>query len=267
MSVSITLSDVPTHIVFWKGSHNESDSSKESDLVKSLVDRITKLEEIVEKLLHRELLSGLSMRRREDSIGSLSAVQDSDMKNLFKELIEKPCTQQIDSESILDTAFDLGDDEDADGILEEEEEEEEEEEVVEEEVEVEEEEVEEEVAEEEEVEEEVAEEEEVEEVEEEEVADDADAEQEADDADAEQEADDADAEQEPDVEEEVVADAEEEQEEEEEALELEEFEYKGVTYFRDSENQVYQVDVDGDLDDTPIGVWSVEKGKVLKYAK
>ena len=58
-----------------------------------------------------------------------------------------------------------------------------------------------------------------------------------------------------------------EEEEVEEALELDEFEYKGVTYYRDSENQVYQVDVDGDLDDTPIGVWSVEKGKILKYAK
>lgn len=52
---------------------------------------------------------------------------------------------------------------------------------------------------------------------------------------------------------------------EEEALELEEFEYKGVTYYRDSENKVYQQDDDGDLDDTPIGVWSPEKEKVLKY--
>ena len=46
----------------------------------------------------------------------------------------------------------------------------------------------------------------------------------------------------------------EEAEEEEEAMELEEFEYKGVTYYRDAENQVYQKDEDGDLDDTPIGV-------------
>ena len=53
----------------------------------------------------------------------------------------------------------------------------------------------------------------------------------------------------------------------EEALELEEFEYKGVTYFRDTENQVYQVDSDGDLDDTPIGIWNADKQKVLKYAK
>jgi hypothetical protein len=56
-------------------------------------------------------------------------------------------------------------------------------------------------------------------------------------------------------------------EEEEQALELTEFEYKGVTYFRDPENQVYQVDTDGDLDDTPIGLWSEEKQKVLRFAK
>jgi len=66
----------------------------------------------------------------------------------------------------------------------------------------------------------------------------------------------------------VEAEAEEEEEEEEEeAVELDEFEYKGVTYFKDAENQVYQVDADGDLDDSPIGVWSEEKGKILKYAK
>ena len=56
-----------------------------------------------------------------------------------------------------------------------------------------------------------------------------------------------------------------EDEAEEEALELEEFEYKGVTYFKDSENQVYEKDDDGDLNDTPIGVWNEEKKKVLKY--
>ena len=55
-------------------------------------------------------------------------------------------------------------------------------------------------------------------------------------------------------------------EEEEEALELEEFEYKGVTYYKDSENQVYQKDSDGDLDDTPIGIWNTTKQKIQKYA-
>lgn len=69
-------------------------------------------------------------------------------------------------------------------------------------------------------------------------------------------------------EEEVEVETEEVEEEEEgEAMELEEFEYKGVTYYRDGENQVYQKDDDGDLDDTPIGVWNEAKQKVIKYAK
>jgi len=58
------------------------------------------------------------------------------------------------------------------------------------------------------------------------------------------------------VEEEVV------EEEEEEALV--EFEYKGVTLYRDSENKVYQKDDEGELIDTPIGRWSEEKKKILK---
>jgi hypothetical protein len=61
--------------------------------------------------------------------------------------------------------------------------------------------------------------------------------------------------------------AEEEEEEAEEAVEYEEIQYKGVTYYKDSENQVYVLDADGDLDDTPVGVWNEEKKKVLKYAK
>ena len=48
-------------------------------------------------------------------------------------------------------------------------------------------------------------------------------------------------------------------------MELEEFEYKGVTYFKDSENQVYEKDADDDLNDTPIGIWNAEKKKVLRY--
>jgi hypothetical protein len=82
------------------------------------------------------------------------------------------------------------------------------------------------------------------------------------------------AEEEVEVEEEAEPDAEEaeaeeveEEEAEEEAMELEEFEYKGVTYYRDAENHVYQKDEDGDLDDTPIGVWNETKQKVVKYAK
>jgi len=57
------------------------------------------------------------------------------------------------------------------------------------------------------------------------------------------------------------------EEEEDEALELEEFEFKGVTYYKDPEGQVYQKDDDGDLDDTPIGIWNEAKQKIQKYAK
>jgi hypothetical protein len=46
----------------------------------------------------------------------------------------------------------------------------------------------------------------------------------------------------------------EEEEEEEEQMELEEFEYKGMTLYRDAENKVYQMDEEGSLSD-PIGVW------------
>ena len=65
--------------------------------------------------------------------------------------------------------------------------------------------------------------------------------------------------------EEEAEEVEEGEEGEEEALELDEFEYKGATYYRDSENLVYQQDEDGDLDDTPIGVWNEAKQKILKY--
>jgi hypothetical protein len=75
------------------------------------------------------------------------------------------------------------------------------------------------------------------------------------------------------VEQDDEQEAEEEEEEDEqveeegEAMELTEFEYKGATYYRDAENQVYQKDADGDLDDDPIGVWNESKQKVLKYPK
>ena len=61
------------------------------------------------------------------------------------------------------------------------------------------------------------------------------------------------------------AEAEEAEEDADAAVELEEFEYKGTTYYKDPENLVYQLDDDGDLDDTAIGIWSEEKKKVLRY--
>jgi len=75
------------------------------------------------------------------------------------------------------------------------------------------------------------------------------------------------------LEEEEVEEAEEEQEEgeameeEEEVVTFESFEYKGETYYKDPDGQVYQADADGDLDETPIGVWNEAKQKIQKYAK
>lgn len=47
----------------------------------------------------------------------------------------------------------------------------------------------------------------------------------------------------------------EEEEEEEKELALEEFEYKGKTYYKDEENQVYEMDEEGDISE-PIGSWN-----------
>ena len=74
----------------------------------------------------------------------------------------------------------------------------------------------------------------------------------------------AEAEAEAEVEDEAEAEAEAE-ELEEEAVSLEEFTYKGETYYKDSENSVYQIDDDGDVDDTPIGMWNEQKQKIIKY--
>jgi len=62
-------------------------------------------------------------------------------------------------------------------------------------------------------------------------------------------------------EEEQEVEQEEEQEEEQEALT--EFEYKGMVLYRDAENKVYQIDDEGELVDTPIGIWNEVKQKVL----
>ena len=73
--------------------------------------------------------------------------------------------------------------------------------------------------------------------------------------------------------EEVVEEVQDEEEVEEEAQdevqdeeaegeeELEEFEYKGATYYRDSENSVYMTDADGEL--SVIGVWSDVKKRII----
>jgi len=248
MSFNLNLSDIPTHVVVWQ--ERDKDKDNLANLVKTLIDRITGLELTVASLLKKDtpLLSGIEVRR---GIPPLNIAQETDTRNLFKNLIEKPTvplpgniyeiSSVMDNSDIkfvdihptnnkVDTVEEEGSVEVEEGSEEVEVEEVEEVEVEEEEsVEVEEEEEEEVEVEEEEV-----------EVEEEEV--------------------------EGSVEEEEEEEVEVE-EEEEQTLELTEFEYKGVTYFRDTENQVYQVGSDGDLDDTAIGVWSEDKQKVLKYSK
>jgi len=94
------------------------------------------------------------------------------------------------------------------------------------------------------------------------------AEEEQEEAEEEQEEAEEEAEEAEEEAEEVEEEQEEEgMEEEEEVVTFEEFEYKGVTYYKDSDGQVYQKDADGDLDDTPIGVWNEAKQKLQKYAK
>jgi hypothetical protein len=67
-------------------------------------------------------------------------------------------------------------------------------------------------------------------------------------------------------EEEEQEEEEEEQEEEEDEQELEEITYKGHTYYKDSDNYVYEVNDDGEVDtEKPIGIWIEEKQKVAKY--
>jgi hypothetical protein len=67
---------------------------------------------------------------------------------------------------------------------------------------------------------------------------------------------------------EEVVEIEEEQEDQEEegeqGLELDEFDYKGSTYYRDQDKNVYMADENGDIDtENPIGVWSEVKGRII----
>jgi hypothetical protein len=51
------------------------------------------------------------------------------------------------------------------------------------------------------------------------------------------------------------------EQEEEEGQEVEEFEYKGATYYRDTEKNVYMLNEEGAL--TQIGVWSDVKARII----
>jgi len=66
------------------------------------------------------------------------------------------------------------------------------------------------------------------------------------------------------AEEEPAQEQEEEEEEEEgEALELEEFTHAGVSYYKDPDNNVYSVNDEGEVNETPIGRW-LEKRQTIK---
>ena len=71
----------------------------------------------------------------------------------------------------------------------------------------------------------------------------------------------AEEEEEEEAEEEEEEEAEEEEEEEEV---LEEFEYKGSTYYRDSQNNVFMTDEDDNLLEEPIGLWNPDKKSIMK---
>lgn len=67
------------------------------------------------------------------------------------------------------------------------------------------------------------------------------------------------------VDEEKAEAEEDEVDEAEEAEEFQEITWKDKTYYKDSQNQVYELDTDGDLIDTPIGIWKEETQKLVKY--
>ena len=58
-----------------------------------------------------------------------------------------------------------------------------------------------------------------------------------------------------------------EPEEEEAGLELEEFQHKGVTYFKDGDNNVYTTDEDGDVLPEPIARWNGVTGAGSKFLR
>ena len=222
MSFSLTLSDVPTHVVFWQ--EKEKDS-----VLKTLTERIASLEATVASLLKKEtpLLSGIEMRRA--GLPPLNIAQETDSRGLFKQLIEKSSLASVQPlplgeprQPLPGNMYEMTSDSDIKFV-------------------------------------DVP----VVNLNVSDLVDEQGSEEAEEEEEAEAEAEDAEGAEEAEVEEE----AEDAEGAEEQALELTEFEYKGVTYFRDPENQVYQVDADGDLDDSPVGIWNEEKQKVLKYAK
>jgi hypothetical protein len=79
----------------------------------------------------------------------------------------------------------------------------------------------------------------------------------------EEEEDEEDEAEEKEEEEEAEKEEAEDSEEEEEEV-LEEFEYKGSTYYRDSQNNVFMTDEDDNLLEEPIGTWNPDKKSIMK---
>ena len=256
--VSVNLTQVPSsttplHIVMWKG----ADESRLQ--VQSLLDRITTLESMVAGLLESQKSSvwfpqclrptpaGLDVISRRESAGN-----DSDFGSLLSHIVRPSAPKptelaSMDEDTQLEGDTQLEDEVEGDAEVEDE--------------------VEEGDA-------EVAEDDaqleaEVEEGDAEVAEDDAQLEAEVEEGDAQLEAEaeveEGDAEVEDEVEEDD-ADAEVAEVEDEEVVEeYKEVEWKGRTYYVDSQSEVYEMDSDGDLIDTPIGVWREETKKLIRY--
>ena len=54
---------------------------------------------------------------------------------------------------------------------------------------------------------------------------------------------------------------------EEEIVEYKEVEWKGHTYYVDGQGEAYEMDADGDLNESPIGLWREATQKLVRYTK
>jgi hypothetical protein len=59
----------------------------------------------------------------------------------------------------------------------------------------------------------------------------------------------------------------EEEEEEEEEMEYEEVEFKGETFYRDTQQYIFRMDEEGQLSEDPIGYWKVKSQTIMFYQK
>jgi flagellar biosynthesis GTPase FlhF len=242
--VAVPSSDTKTHIVIYheKGENVLEDLRSEVTRLSALVDllstKVTQLESGAKTtpFFTAEVAPapcGLDVWRISETPSSAVESEDISSKDVLQVLIQKLPATSMDVEREQDNA-----DDNASAVAEAEEEQEEAEEEAEEEQ-------------------EEAEEEQEEAEEEQEEAEEEQEEAEEEQEEAEEEQEEAEEEQEP----------EEEMETEEEVITFESIEYKGETYYKDPDGQVYQADADGDLDETPIGVWNEAKQKIQKYAK